>query len=159
MASDAVRQLVHSVTGKCVWQCQEEHTEECDALTKGLQEVVLAAEAAAIEECADICEAQRQKILSRPDDPSWTEHLAEAQSAMRSLLTPARKSALEAKVLEARKQEHIEQEWERLWPPEKDKSICAWGPKCVRCAELDRQLASLRKENGNETLNNYGDWI
>lgn len=29
---------------------------------------------------ADVCEAERQKILRDPTDPSWTEHLAAARS-------------------------------------------------------------------------------
>jgi len=33
-----------------------------------------------IKECIDICEQQRVKILNNPDDPSWTEHLAEVQT-------------------------------------------------------------------------------
>jgi hypothetical protein len=32
-----------------------------------------------IRECVTICEQQRTKILQNPNDPSWTEHLAEVQ--------------------------------------------------------------------------------
>ena len=35
-----------------------------------------------VQECMDICEQQRLKILDNPDDPSWTEHLAECQIIM-----------------------------------------------------------------------------
>lgn len=35
-----------------------------------------------VRECMDICEQQRLKILNNPDDPSWTEHLAECQINM-----------------------------------------------------------------------------
>lgn len=35
-----------------------------------------------VQECMDICEQQRLKILDNPDDPSWTEHLAECQTIM-----------------------------------------------------------------------------
>jgi hypothetical protein len=38
-----------------------------------------------IEACMAIAEAQRQRILANPDDPSWTEHLAEVISAMATL--------------------------------------------------------------------------
>jgi hypothetical protein len=38
---------------------------------------------AAVKECVTICERQRAKILKNPVDPSWTEHLAEVQSAMK----------------------------------------------------------------------------
>ncbi len=38
---------------------------------------------AAVKECVTICERQRAKILKNPADPSWTEHLAEVQSAMK----------------------------------------------------------------------------
>jgi hypothetical protein len=38
---------------------------------------------AAVKECVTICERQRVKILKNPADPSWTEHLAEVQSAMK----------------------------------------------------------------------------
>lgn len=33
-------------------------------------------------ECMYICEQQRVKILNNPNDPSWTEHLAECQTTM-----------------------------------------------------------------------------
>jgi len=33
-----------------------------------------------IQECVTICEQQRTKILQNPNDPSWTEHLAEVQT-------------------------------------------------------------------------------
>lgn len=60
-------------------------------------------------------------------------------------LTPADAAReLEQREWEARKREHSEQEWARLWPPEKDLTACAWGPKCVRCAELNRQIEALR---------------
>jgi len=36
----------------------------------------------ALVEAWRICEVQRQKILADPRDPSWTEHLAEVQSAL-----------------------------------------------------------------------------
>jgi hypothetical protein len=32
-----------------------------------------------VQECVTICEQQRTKILQNPNDPSWTEHLAEVQ--------------------------------------------------------------------------------
>ena len=38
---------------------------------------------AAVKECVTICERQRVKILKNPTDPSWTEHLAEVQSAIK----------------------------------------------------------------------------
>jgi hypothetical protein len=38
---------------------------------------------AAVKECVTICERQRAKILKNPADPSWTEHLAEVQEAMK----------------------------------------------------------------------------
>jgi hypothetical protein len=38
---------------------------------------------AAVKECVTICERQRVKILQNPNDPSWTEHLAEVQSEMK----------------------------------------------------------------------------
>lgn len=37
------------------------------------------------ERAAVACEKQRQKIIANPNDPSWTEHLAESQMAIRSL--------------------------------------------------------------------------
>jgi hypothetical protein len=33
-----------------------------------------------VRECVTICEQQRTKILQNPNDPSWTEHLAEVQT-------------------------------------------------------------------------------
>lgn len=33
-----------------------------------------------VQECVTICEQQRTKILQNPNDPSWTEHLAEVQT-------------------------------------------------------------------------------
>ena len=36
----------------------------------------------ALEEAEKIVEAQRQKILANPRDPSWTEHLAEVGIAI-----------------------------------------------------------------------------
>lgn len=36
-----------------------------------------------VRECVDICEQQRMKILNNPNDPSWTEHLIEAQTNIR----------------------------------------------------------------------------
>ena len=39
-----------------------------------------------VGECMDICEQQRIKILQNPNDPSWTEHLAECQTNMQQLL-------------------------------------------------------------------------
>lgn len=39
-----------------------------------------------VGECMDICEQQRRKILQNPNDPSWTEHLAECQTNMQQLL-------------------------------------------------------------------------
>ena len=42
-----------------------------------------AAVEAVVKECVTICERQRVKILKNPADPSWTEHLAEVQSAMK----------------------------------------------------------------------------
>jgi hypothetical protein len=38
---------------------------------------------AAVKECVTICERQRVRILKNPTDPSWTEHLAEVQNAMK----------------------------------------------------------------------------
>lgn len=39
-----------------------------------------------VRECMNICEQQRLKILNNPDDPSWTEHLAECQINMNEKL-------------------------------------------------------------------------
>jgi len=38
-----------------------------------------------VEECMNICEQQRRKILQNPNDPSWTEHLAECQISMKQI--------------------------------------------------------------------------
>lgn len=38
-----------------------------------------------VQQCTNICEHQRQKILNNPDDPSWTEHLTECQNNMKIL--------------------------------------------------------------------------
>jgi hypothetical protein len=46
-----------------------------DAITRAVE--------AAVKECVTICERQRAKILKNPADPSWTEHLAEVQEAMK----------------------------------------------------------------------------
>lgn len=35
-----------------------------------------------VQDCINICEQQRLKILNNPNDPSWTEHLAECQITM-----------------------------------------------------------------------------
>jgi hypothetical protein len=35
--------------------------------------------------CMNICEQQRLKILNNPNDPSWSEHLAECQTAMQQM--------------------------------------------------------------------------
>ena len=35
-----------------------------------------------VRKCMDICEKQRMKIINNPDDPSWTEHLAECKGKM-----------------------------------------------------------------------------
>lgn len=35
-----------------------------------------------VQDCIDICEQQRIKIIKTPSDPSWTEHLAECQISM-----------------------------------------------------------------------------
>lgn len=40
-----------------------------------------------VRECMNICEQQRLKILNNPDDPSWTEHLAECQINMEQLFS------------------------------------------------------------------------
>jgi hypothetical protein len=50
-------------------------TPEPDAIARAVE--------AAVKECVTICERQREKILKNPADPSWTEHLAEVQSAMK----------------------------------------------------------------------------
>jgi hypothetical protein len=47
------------------------------------QDAIARAVEAAVKECVTICEQQRVKILKNPADPSWTEHLAEVQSAMK----------------------------------------------------------------------------
>lgn len=39
-----------------------------------------------VRQCMDICEQQRLKILNNPNDPSWTEHLAECQTTMEQTL-------------------------------------------------------------------------
>lgn len=36
-----------------------------------------------VHDCLRIAEEQRIKILKNPDDPSWTEHLAEVQTNIR----------------------------------------------------------------------------
>jgi predicted flavoprotein YhiN len=38
-----------------------------------------------VKECMAICEQQRVKILENPNDPSWTEHLAECQTNMQQI--------------------------------------------------------------------------
>jgi hypothetical protein len=50
--------------------------------TQHIERIVNRAVEAAVKECVTICERQRVKILKNPADPSWTEHLAEVQSAM-----------------------------------------------------------------------------
>ena len=37
-----------------------------------------------IKECLRITEEQRVKILNNPDDPSWTEHLADVQTNIKN---------------------------------------------------------------------------
>jgi hypothetical protein len=53
------------------------------ALAEPEPDAIARAVEAAVKECVTICERQRMKILQNPNDPSWTEHLAEVQSAMK----------------------------------------------------------------------------
>ena len=53
------------------------------ALAEPEPDAIARAVEAAVKECVTICERQRVKILKNPADPSWTEHLAEVQSAMK----------------------------------------------------------------------------
>jgi hypothetical protein len=54
---------------------EPEQKPEPDAIARAVE--------AAVKECVTICERQRAKILKNPADPSWTEHLAEVQEAMK----------------------------------------------------------------------------
>ncbi len=53
------------------------------ALAEPEPDAIARAVEAAVKECVTICERQRVKILKNPADPSWTEHLADVQSAMK----------------------------------------------------------------------------
>lgn len=37
-----------------------------------------------LKDCYNILEKQRHKILSNPQDPSWTEHLADCQANIKN---------------------------------------------------------------------------
>ena len=72
-------------------QVQAEPMEDVFALLDSTATIAAAHDARvrneAIEECAKVCEAQRQKILANPDDPSWTEHFQDAITVMVALKT------------------------------------------------------------------------
>lgn len=113
-----------------------------------IRDYVLAAEAAAIEECADATSQDCQVIVTSlgnmQDGDATGEDLDRAMKAalhlpkrVRSLLTPARKSALEAKMLEAYNKGLSD-------GVATIQSDCSDALK--RCND---ELASLRKENGN----------
>lgn len=53
-----------------------------DALERAKEEARREGRIAALREAEADCEAQRQKILGNPDDPSWTEHLAEVEGVL-----------------------------------------------------------------------------
>ena len=71
------RAKFHAMDEKRIYErmhnCEQSMEEYLEVYDTKLAELILL-------ECVDICEQQRLKILNNPNDPSWTEHLADAQN-------------------------------------------------------------------------------
>ena len=69
-----MNEQIQELADQCYYQYEEHHID----LAQFVELVV--------KKCMDICEQQRRKILQNPNDPSWTEHLAECQTNMQNLI-------------------------------------------------------------------------
>lgn len=69
-----MNEQIRELAEQCYYPYEEHHID----LAQFVERVV--------KKCMDICEQQRRKILQNPNDPSWTEHLAECQTNMQKLI-------------------------------------------------------------------------